>query len=111
MSMVRLTPLFLLALAVVPVIAADDKATVGDVRFEIKITGSDSNGLDITAFNRGKTEKKCKVHLDLADKNGKTQKWDYDFLASVRDLTQSVAGEADISGAPLSNPDLKASCD
>jgi hypothetical protein len=92
-------------------LVADDKVTVGDVKFESKITGSDNDGFSISASNRGKTDRKCKVSITLTKKNGSKQTWDYNYLASARDVTEFVAGEASISGAPLSNPDLKASCE
>jgi hypothetical protein len=112
MSMVRLTLLFLLALTVVPAIA-DDKVTAGDVTFECKITGSDKDGFDIIATNGGKTDKKCKASCTLTKKDGSTQTWKYEKTVRGGDAPsiQNFYGEGGISGAPLSNPEVTASCE
>jgi hypothetical protein len=121
MSMVRLTLLFLLvlllALAVVPAIAGE-KVTVGDVTFECKITGSANDGFSILATNPGKTDKKCKASCTLTKNDGKPQTWENENTVSGftgepgdKPRIQMFYGKGDISGAPLSNPEVKASCE
>jgi hypothetical protein len=122
MSMVRLTLLFLLvlllALAVVPAIAGES-VTVGDVTFECKITGSANDGFSILATNSGKTDKKCKASCTLTKKDGKSkQTWEHEHPVSGftgepgdKPRIQMFYGEGDISGAPLSNPEVTASCE
>ena len=69
--MMRLTPLFLLVLAAVPVVADDSTVTVGDVKFECKVSGSDKDGFDIIATNTGQADKKCKASCTLTKNDGK----------------------------------------
>ena len=77
MSMVRLTLLFLLvlllALAVVPAITGES-VTVGDVTFELKMTGSANDGFSIlSATNSGNLDKKWKASCTLMKKDGKSK--------------------------------------
>ena len=114
MSIVRLTPLsllvLLLALAVIPAIADEKKKDVGEVTFVCKTTGNDNDGYNLIATNNGTTDKECKASCTLTKKGGGKTSGDEKTKLVRAGKTENVYGEAGISGAPLSDPQIDASC-
>jgi hypothetical protein len=91
----------------------DNKVTVGDVTFACEITGSDKDGFNIIA-TKGKTDKKCRASCTLTKKDGSTKTWESPertVRGGDAPATQWFYGEGGISGAPLSNPEVKATCE
>lgn len=115
MLIVRLALLFLLillsTLAVVPAIA-DEKATVGEVTFECIIMGSDKDGFSLHATNHGKTDKKCTASCTLTKKDGSTETCQGESTVyGDSPVMRYICGKSSVKGPPLSNPEVKASCE
>lgn len=102
--------LALIILAYVPA-RADEKKTVGEMTFECKVTGSAKDGFDLNVTNRG-AAKKCKASCTFTDKDGHTTKA-YEYENKVRENASyyNFYGLAGLPGAPLSNPQVAASCE
>ena len=100
----------LLFLFTTPALPSNTQTDSG-VTFTCALTGSDDSGFDIYAKNDGATDKSCTAKCKLSKSSGGAQEWEYS--ATVRASAQRFwfGGEAGVSGAPLSNPDLtSASC-
>ena len=103
----------LVLLAATPALSATTK-TDGGVTFTCEVTGSDKDGLTLSAKNDGTSDKSCTASCTLTNTEGKTKEWSY----GPRPVKGSGAprmyfgGEAGLRpGKPFSNPDVtKASC-
>jgi hypothetical protein len=99
-----------LLLLATPALAGSSKSA-GDVTFVCEVTGSGDDGFTITAKNEGSADKSCDATCKLDKASGGSKSWSYS--AKVRASPQKFyfGGEAGVSGAPLSNPNVTdASC-
>jgi hypothetical protein len=103
------TTVVLLLLAT-PALASSSKS-VGVVTLTCEVTGSSNDGFTLSAKNSGSSDKSCKATCKLTKAAGGSQSWSYDGPVRASPQTFYFGGEAGISGAPLSNPDVTdASC-
>jgi hypothetical protein len=95
----------LLTLLTTPAFSAASKTDNG-VLLECTLTGSGDSGFSITGDNKkGSVDRSCSATCKLTKADKSTMEKSYTYKVG-KGMKAWIGGEASVSGAPLSNPNL-----